>query len=209
MGSAGLGRFERRLFPLFISSMTTNSSTSASIVPPALPLRLDSSDFELFDLPARFDLDPAVISQRWKALQAAAHPDRFAAEGGAAQRVAMQWSVRVNEAYQRLKDPQKRAAYLCALHGAAVDAESNTAMPATFLAEQMQWREALDEAADAPAVQALADQVAAARRRLLEALADLIDRRQDWRGAAAQVRALMFVTRFGEDVHRRLEDMQG
>ena len=80
------------------------------------------------------------------------HPDRFAGEGAAAQRIAMQWAVRVNEAYQRLKDPLKRAAYLCELRGAPIEAESNTAMPAAFLMQQMAWREALDEAADAAAV---------------------------------------------------------
>ena len=58
----------------------------------------------------------------------------------------MQWAVRVNEAYQRLKDPLKRAAYLCELDGAPIDAENNTAMPADFLMQQMEWREALDDA---------------------------------------------------------------
>ena len=68
------------------------------------------------------------------------------AEGTASQRVAMQWAVRVNEAYQRLKDPLRRAAYLCELRGAPIDAETNTAMPADFLLQQMQWREALEDA---------------------------------------------------------------
>ncbi|WP_163768973.1 Fe-S protein assembly co-chaperone HscB, partial [Providencia stuartii] len=74
------------------------------------------------------------------------HPDRFASEGAAAQRVAMQWAMRVNEGYQRLKDPLKRAAYLCELRGAPVQAENNTAMPPAFLMQQMAWREALDDA---------------------------------------------------------------
>jgi molecular chaperone HscB len=89
---------------------------------------------------------PRALDARWKELQREAHPDRFAAQGAAAQRVAMQWSVRINEAYQRLKDPLKRAAYLCELHGAPIQAENNTAMPARFLMQQMEWREALDEA---------------------------------------------------------------
>jgi molecular chaperone HscB len=54
-------------------------------------------------------------AQESPSMQREAHPDRFAAQGAAAQRVAMQWSVRINEAYQRLKDPLKRAAYLCEL----------------------------------------------------------------------------------------------
>ena len=78
-----------------------------------------------------------MLDARWKDLQREAHPDRFAAQGPAAQRVAMQWSVRINEAYQRLRDPLKRAAYLCELHGAPIRAEDNTAMPAAFLMQQM------------------------------------------------------------------------
>ena len=76
-------------------------------------ISLQANDFELFELPQQFALDRAQLDERWKALQREVHPDRFAAEGAAAQRVAMQWSVRINEAYQRLKDPLKRGAYLC------------------------------------------------------------------------------------------------
>ena len=109
-------------------------------------MNLQSDDFELFGLPRQFAQDRAAVDERWKQLQREAHPDRFAAQGAAAQRVAMQWSVRINEAYQRLKDPLKRAAYLCELAGAPINAEKNTAMPREFLMEQMAWREELEEA---------------------------------------------------------------
>jgi len=69
---------------------------------------------------------------RWRALQAEVHPDRFAAEGAAAQRIAMQWAVRVNEAYRRLKDPIKRAAYLCELNGAAIEPRTTLRCPRAF-----------------------------------------------------------------------------
>ncbi len=168
-------------------------------------MRLDSDDFELFGLPRRYAQDPAQIAARWKQLQGEVHPDRFAADGAAAQRVAMQWAVRVNEAYARLKDPLKRAAYLCELQGAAVEAESNTAMPPSFLREQMAWREALDDADDAAAVEALNDEVLAYRRAALAALETSFDDKRDWAAAAQQVRALMFVERFVGDLDRRLE----
>src|SRR5437762_1181387 len=109
-------------------------------------MNLQDNDFVLFGLPERFAQDRAAVDTRWKDLQREAHPDRFSAAGASAQRVAMQWSVRINEAYQRLRDPLKRAAYLCELRGAPIDAERNTAMPSQFLIEQMEWREALDEA---------------------------------------------------------------
>jgi molecular chaperone HscB len=169
-------------------------------------MKIDDDDFTLFDLPQRFGLDRADIDERWRALQAKVHPDRFSAEGAAAQRLAMQWAVRVNEAHQRLKDPIARAAYLCELRGVAINAERNTAMPATFLAQQMHWREALDEAEGEPAVQALDDAVAAREAELLDEVAQALDERQDASAAAQRVRALMFVRRFRADVERRLEE---
>jgi molecular chaperone HscB len=168
-------------------------------------MKLDSDDFELFDVPRRFGQDRARLDARWRALQAEVHPDRFAIEGQAAQRVAMQWAVRVNEAYQRLKDPLKRAAYLCELLGEPVDAENNTAMPPAFLMQQMEWREALDDAMTAGQVETLAAEVAARRESALDALRETLDERRDARAAVQQVRALMFVERFAEDIERRLE----
>jgi molecular chaperone HscB len=168
-------------------------------------MNLSSNDFELFDVPLRFEQDRAQIDARWKSLQTAVHPDRFVSEGASAQRLAMQWAARVNEAYQRLKDPVRRAAQLCALHGVPVDEQRNDAMPTAFLVQQMQWREALEEAADEASVQALAEEVRAARLASLGELQGLIDTRKDWHAAAAKVRALMFVERFAQDVQRRLD----
>jgi len=168
-------------------------------------MNLASTDFELFDLAPRFALDRAALDARWRALQTEVHPDRFAVEGAAAQRVAMQWAVRVNEAYQRLKDPIKRAAYLCELNGAAIDAENNTAMPTAFLMQQMEWREALDEARDVDDVDALLQQVTDHRRAALTQLETTLDGNRDFNSAAQQVRALMFVERFAHDIDARLE----
>jgi molecular chaperone HscB len=168
-------------------------------------MNLDADDFELFGLPRRFALERAQIDACWKRLQGEVHPDRFAAEGAAAQRMAMQWSVRVNEAHARLKDPLRRAGYLCEMHGARVDSENNTAMPASFLMHQMAWREALDEAADGAAVEALHDEVDSCRRSSMAELQQTLDERRDWPAAAQQVRALMFVERFAHDLDRRLE----
>ena len=172
-------------------------------------MKLDDDDFTLFGLDERFALDPARLDQRWRDLQAEVHPDRFAAQGAAAQRVAMQWSVRVNEAYRRLKDPLRRAAYLCERRGAPIEAERNTAMPRQFLLQQMSWREALDDARDAAAVQQLDDEVAERERTLLQQVRQQLDEHGDAQAAAALVRELMFVTRFRADIDQRLEILPG
>lgn len=117
----------------------------------------------------------------------------------------MQWSVRVNEAYQRLKDPLKRAAYLCELRGAPINAENNTAMPPAFLMQQMAWREALDEARTDMELKTLAHGVKAARHEALARCAMLLDVQGDAAAAAQQVRALMFVERFAREVDDRVD----
>lgn len=167
-------------------------------------MRLTDNDFQLFGLPETQAQTRADIDARWKSLQAEVHPDRFAAEGAAAQRVAMQWAMRVNEAYQRLRNPLARAAYLCELRGAPVQAENNTAMPAAFLMQQMEWREALDEAGDEAALEALDDDAARAEAAALEQARRLLDEVGDAPAAASQVRALMFIQRFRADIDKRL-----
>ena len=170
-------------------------------------MNLQSNDFELFGLAQQFAQDRAAIDACWKDLQRQAHPDKFSAQGAAAQRVAMQWSVRINEAYQRLKDPLKRAAYLCELHGAPVNAENNTAMPDAFLMQQMEWREALDDAGSAAELDKLDAQVVSSRREALKNCEQLLDIKQDYAQAVQQVRALMFIERFARDIEARLDRM--
>jgi molecular chaperone HscB len=168
-------------------------------------VNLQDDDFTLFGLKQTFDLDRGTLDARWKDLQREAHPDKFAAQGAAAQRVAMQWSVRINEAYQRLKDPLKRAEYLCELAGFPIDAHNNTAMPAEFLMQQMEWREALDDATSASAIESLKDEVAAVRKQLLQHCAQCFDEMNDAAAAVGSVRALMFLEKFVRDLDTRLD----
>ena len=170
-------------------------------------MNLQSNDFELFGVPQRFAQDRAVLDARWKDLQREAHPDKFAAQGAAAQRLAMQWSVRINEAYQRLKDPLKRASYLCELNGAPINAENNTAMPHDFLVRQMQWREALDEAETAEDFEEIASQALQSEREKLVEIEKLLDVEGDFPAAAGQGRSLMFIERFASEVDARIDQL--
>jgi molecular chaperone HscB len=163
--------------------------------------------FALHGLPVRFALDGALLEARYKQLQSQVHPDRYATATAAEQRQAMQWSVRVNEAYQALKDPLKRAAYLCELNGAPIHEHSNTAMPAAFLMQQIEWREALDDASGADELDTLAAQVRAEHQRLSAELAALLDTAHDYAAAAQTVRMLMFVQKFSDAVAEASDDV--
>jgi molecular chaperone HscB len=170
-------------------------------------MNLQSTDFELFQIPMQFAQDRAVLDMRWKELQREAHPDKFAAQGVAAQRIAMQWSVRINEAYQRLKDPLRRASYLCELHGAPIHAEKNTAMPTDFLLQQMQWREALEEAKTVQDMEEIASKSNRSGRKQLSKIEQTLDIDKDFAAAAQQVRSLMFIERFSSEVDARIDQL--
>jgi len=164
---------------------------------------LSKSHYELFGLPEGFAIDAAALDAAYRSVQGAVHPDRFGGASDTERRIAMQFATQANEAYRTLRDPVRRAAYLCALHGADPRVHSNTAMPASFLGLQMEWRERLEEARDARSAEelrVLRDELDDSRASLIARLAEAIDGGRDYELAAGLVRQLMFVERFGEDV---------
>ena len=166
--------------------------------------------FALFQMPASFGIDLSQLESAYRELQGRVHPDKFAAATDAEKRVAMQWATRANEAYQTLKNPLRRAVYLCELHGVDLGIESNTAMPPAFLMQQMAWREALDEARDAKDIASLEQlerELGSTRRERLQEIGAALDAGQ-YEAAGALVRQLMFVEKFGEEVGRAFEALE-
>jgi molecular chaperone HscB len=160
--------------------------------------------FELFHLPQSFAIDMTALNKAFHEVQNQAHPDKFASATSAEKRVAMQWATRANEAYQTLKDPLKRATYLCELNGVELETESNTAMPREFLMQQMEWREALDDAKGAKDLEALEKLEADLRdvhKQEVARIGELLDAR-NYVQAAQCVRQLMFLKKFDEEVSR-------
>src|SRR5688572_32104723 len=100
------------------------------------------SHFELFGLAPAFGLETEALEKSYREIQSQVHPDRFAHAGDAERRASLQWTTRVNEAFQTLKNPVQRASHLLALRGVDVAFETNTAMPERFLMQQMELREA-------------------------------------------------------------------
>jgi molecular chaperone HscB len=166
--------------------------------------------FELFNLPAKFDIDLSALDTAYRDVQGRVHPDRFVNASDTEKRVAMQWATRANEAYQTLKNPLKRARYLVELNGIDLQTESNTAMPMDFLMQQMEWREALGEARAAKDGGAL-DQIDADLKRERKERLSKIGRELDagqYEQAGQDIRALMFIEKFGDEVHYAFEALE-
>jgi len=167
--------------------------------------------FQLFGLPRSFALDLDALERAYRDIQSSVHPDRHAHAGDAERRASMQWATRVNEAYRVLRNPVTRARHLIELHGVDVAFETNTAMPADFLIQQMELREALEaatQARDAAALERLGAEMTRGRTSLQAQLADSLDARKDYAGAAALVRKLMFLDKLETEIHSAFEAIE-
>ena len=168
-----------------------------------------SSHFELFGLPAAFSIDELMLEKAYRDIQSQVHPDRFAHAGDAERRASLQWTTRVNEAFQTLKNPVSRARHLLELHGVDVAFETNTAMPPEFLVQQMELRERLEEAKDASSLDGLRKEMSGIRKNLERDLAETIDAKKDYAAAAGLVRKLQFLHRLDDEIdaaHEGLEE---
>ena len=110
---------------------------------------LSQNYFELFDIPMAFSLDTESLRSTQQRLQSMYHPDRHIAADDQAKRLAVQIAARVNEAYETLCNPVKRAHYLLEVSGADLVNESTTTSDTVFLMEQIELREALDACREA------------------------------------------------------------
>ena len=152
-------------------------------------------------------MDTEALERSYREIQSHVHPDRFAHAGDAERRASLQWTTRVNEAFQVLKNPVSRAKHLLELHGVDVAFETNTAMPPEFLMQQMELREALDDAKEASKLDDLRRQLQTSRSALERDVAQTIDVKKDYAGAAGLVRKLQFLQRLDEEIDAAYEAM--
>ena len=101
--------------------------------------------FELFDLPVDFQVDLAQLSSCYQTLQKTVHPDKFAHASEQEQRIAVQKSAHINDAYQTLRNPLQRAEYLLVERGLDMPNEQHSFSDNSFLMRQMELREMLAE----------------------------------------------------------------
>ena len=167
--------------------------------------------FQLFALKPAFNIDLYALEANYRAIQSASHPDRFVTCTSAEKLQSMQTATLANEAYLTLKSPALRASYLLGLQGINAISETNTKMPHDFLMQQMEWREAMEDAKDARNMgdleQLLAEMQSDAK--ILQAeLADLFDVKKDFLAATDTTRKLIFIDKVCADIHKAIEHLE-
>ena len=155
--------------------------------------------FRLFGLPEQFALDLDDLSERYLRLRQTVHPDLYATAGEREKRLSLQASTQVNEAYQTLKDPLARARYLMTLLTGGQGDDQETTKDMAFLMEQMELREALAAAREAPdplaGVAAVRNRLSGQSRQLIGQLAASLEPASDLDQTATRelIRKLQFV----------------
>jgi molecular chaperone HscB len=166
------------------------------------------SHFELFGLAPAFAVEGEALERSYREIQSRVHPDRFAHAGDAERRASLQWTTRVNEAYRVLKDPVQRARHLLELQGVDVAFETDTKMPPDFLMQQMELREALENAKDSAALDALRKDLVHEKSLMEKQIGEAIDKNKDYAGAAGLVRKLQFLDKLDAEIDAAYESVE-
>lgn len=168
--------------------------------------------FQLFGLPVSFEVDTEALSLRYRDLQRAVHPDRYAGASERERLLSVQQASHINEAFRTLKEPLARARYLLELDGIVLS-DSDTSMDPMFLMEQMELRESLDEVRAAADPFAALEKVRSAAEATERTLIAEIKGRFEQGGAEAlqqvpeRLRKLQFMSKLLTEVDEREEDL--
>ncbi len=101
--------------------------------------------FELFGLEAQYDIDLGILNDNYRNLQKEFHPDRFANSSDNERKKALLESSKLNDAFNILKDPVRRAeALIEILSSQMVDKDRASNHDLDFLMKQMSYREQLE-----------------------------------------------------------------
>ena len=146
--------------------------------------------FDTFNLPVLFNIDIDMLNHQYRTLQKTIHPDRFVNATDAEKKQSLQKSTQINDAYQVLKDPIKRASHIISLHQVL---KENT-LPPDFLMQQMEWEEEFETINDLEQVQLLSDKIDGEKKMLMDLLAMDLDEKKDWESATNIIGKLKFIT---------------
>ncbi|MCL1066338.1 co-chaperone HscB [Shewanella olleyana] len=167
--------------------------------------------FELFQITPSFDIDTANLAERYRELQRAVHPDKFANESEQQKLLSVQRTAQVNDGYQTLKNPLRRAEHMLSLRGIDISHETTTVKDTAFLMQQMEWRESLEDIKDSQqadeSIDDLYQSFADFEKTLSQLLAQLlaVDTEENNFSAADQIRKLKFMAKLQDEL-ARIED---
>lgn len=170
--------------------------------------------FQLFGLPAKFDLDLTELGSRYLKLQKQFHPDQHSAGSERDRLLAVQQTANINDAYHSLKQPLLRAEHLLALRGLKISNEQRSFTDPMFLMQQMELREQLAEIeqSDDPdaVIDAIERELQQQKKLLLQQLANALDAESAEQDhlAADHIRKLKFFFKLQQELEQLEQQLQ-
>lgn len=161
--------------------------------------------FTLLQLPEAFDIDLETLHQNYQSIQKNIHPDRFATFDDEAKLESIKKTAQVNDAYQTLKSPIRRAEYLLQLKGINIHDEKYTAVPQDFLMQQMEWREELEtHKLNKVALEKLAQDIQKNKNDMMNQLPSFFDDKNHLNDAIRVTRELNFIEKIEQHINDAL-----
>ncbi len=161
--------------------------------------------FTLLQLPEAFVIDLETLHQNYQSIQKDIHPDRFATFDDEAKLESIKKTAQVNDAYQTLKSPIRRAEYLLQLKGINIHDEKYTAVPQDFLMQQMEWREELEtHKLNKVALEKLAQDIQKNKNDMMNQLPSFFDDKNHLNDAIRVTRELNFIEKIEQHINDAL-----
>ncbi len=168
--------------------------TCKSVQPPG-----QVDHFARFGLQARFRVDVGALERLYFDLQRQLHPDRFVTRSSKERALSQLQATSLNEAYETLKDPLRRADYLMHLHGTDVLPDGcNLVNDQELLMEAMEMREALMEADSMEAIDKVAKQASDDIADCIAAL-ECSFAEKDWETTCRLTTRLKYLTKMADE----------
>ena len=156
----------------------------------------------------QFRIDLNRLQQSYRIIQAEIHPDKFVSASQIEKNQSLIKSTEVNDAYQTLKNPIKRARYLIKINLNSINLnseENNSTLPPSFLMQQMEWEEhlesILEQKSELEKFRLLID---GEYKKNLSSLERVCDKDKNWDGALGILNEIQFIDKLNYKIIQQI-----
>jgi len=150
----------------------------------------------------QFNIDLNKLQKSYRIIQAEIHPDKFVSASQIEKNQSLIKSTEINEGYQILKNPIKRAKYLINLNSNSK--KNNAALTPNFLMQQMEWEEHLEsiskEKKELEKFRLLID---GAYKKNISNIENLCDK-ENWNGALEILNEIQFIGKLNDKITQQI-----
>jgi molecular chaperone HscB len=169
------------------------------------PLHPQWTAFDILGVPKAMGQAPATLERAFREASRLVHPDRFRTKSAIERRLALEQTTAVNEAFQRLRDPRRRAEYMLSLEGIEIGSEEHRTQDPALLMEMMELTERIDTVDDPSALETERAKLRSERDQILSALEQYFDQGSgETARAARQLERLRYLVRLEERIEGKL-----